>query len=83
MSETREHGEREPAATASFHFTCTGCGAEIDAPDRYFTLGPMVLVPHAHHVLCTTSWCCPRMRASSSSSSWPDPPSLGPSAPLQ
>jgi len=51
MSETREHGEAEPTATAPFHLTCTGCGADIDAPDRYFTLGPMVLVPHAHHVL--------------------------------
>jgi hypothetical protein len=51
MSETREHGETEPAATAPFHFACIGCGADIDAPDRYFTLGPMVLVPHAHHVL--------------------------------
>ncbi len=51
MSETREHGETEPATTAPFYFTCPGCGADIDAPDRYFTLGPMVLVPHAHHLL--------------------------------
>jgi hypothetical protein len=51
MSETREHGETQPAATAPFHFACTGCGADIDAPDRYFTLGPMALVPHANHAL--------------------------------
>jgi hypothetical protein len=51
MSETREHGETEPAATAPFHFACTGCGADIDAPDRGFTLGPMALVPHANHAL--------------------------------
>jgi hypothetical protein len=31
--------------------TCTGCGADIDAPDRYFTLGPMAFVPHANHAL--------------------------------
>ena len=31
--------------------TCTGCGADIDAPDRYFTLGPMALVPHANLAL--------------------------------
>lgn len=51
MSETREHGETEPAATAPFHFACPGCGADIDAPDRSFTLGPPALVPHAHHIL--------------------------------
>jgi hypothetical protein len=53
MSEPRKHGETEPATTAPFHFTCSGCGADITAPDRYFTLGPLVLVPHAHHVLFT------------------------------
>lgn len=51
MSVTQEHGETEPAAAAPFHFICPGCGADIDAPDRYFTLGPMALLPHAHHVL--------------------------------
>jgi hypothetical protein len=51
MSETRGHRETEAATTAPFHFACTGCGTDIDAPDRYFTLGSMVLVPHAHHVL--------------------------------
>src|SRR6266404_4614007 len=51
MSETREHGETEPAATAPVQFTCTGCGADVAAPDRYFALGSLALVPHAHHVL--------------------------------
>ncbi len=51
MSETREHGETEPAATAPVQFTCTGCGADVAAPERYFALGSLALVPHAHHVL--------------------------------
>ncbi len=51
MSEGREERETEPAPTAPFRLICTGCGADIDAPDRYFTLGPMALVPHANHAL--------------------------------
>jgi hypothetical protein len=54
MSEAREHEETEPAAAAPFAFTCPGCGADIDAPDREFTLGPVVLVPRANHVLIQT-----------------------------
>ena len=53
MSEPREHGKTEPATKAPFAFICSGCGADVEAPDRYFNLGPLVLVPHAHHVLMT------------------------------
>ena len=53
MSEAPEGQQTDPATHAPFRMSCTGCGADIDAPDRYFTLGPMALVPHANHALIT------------------------------
>lgn len=51
MSEAPEDQRVEPATHAPFHLRCTGCGADIDSPDRYFTLGPMALVHQANHAL--------------------------------
>jgi hypothetical protein len=45
MSETTD-GELAPLP-----LTCTGCGADIDAPDREFVLGPLALVPYANQAL--------------------------------
>ena len=50
MNETPEDQKTEPAAHAPFRLSCT-CGADINAPDRPFTLGPIALVSHANHAL--------------------------------
>ena len=50
MNETPEDQKMEPAAHAPFRLSCT-CGADINAPDRPFTLGPIALVSHANHAL--------------------------------
>jgi hypothetical protein len=36
---------------APFAWICSGCGADIDAPDRIFESGHPVLVPHADYLL--------------------------------
>lgn len=51
MSEAPKDQQAEETTHAPFRLSCTGCGADIDAPDRYFTLGPVALVPHANHAL--------------------------------
>lgn len=50
MNHTPEDQKTEPATHAPFRLSCT-CGADINAPDRPFTLGPIALVSHANHAL--------------------------------
>jgi hypothetical protein len=50
VNHTPEDQKTEPATQAPFRLSCT-CGADINAPDRPFTLGPIALVSHANHAL--------------------------------
>lgn len=51
MSEAPEDQQTEPATHTPFQLNCSGCGADVNAPDRPFTLGPIALVSHANHAL--------------------------------